>query len=304
MAESLTAGPLAPLRTFTNQVTSHLRAARKELTGAAAARFATLLVLHPLDATKVRQQVTSARSHAAIKAATQGPWFKGVIAAAAGHVPYGVITFGVFAALKQRYSEKGNLDPRLTTLLAALSADVVGAFWLVPMETAKLRMQTGVCSSVLSAIRAGGVYNGFVSQVLRDAPFRAMYLVGYEVARSAWREKAGREISGKEGIALGAGVGALVGGLTTPLDVVKSRVMSQRVGAGRAYRGWFSCLRRTVKAEGSSALLRGFAPRVVYMAASVAMFSVAYEYGRRYVKEDVVASRDIDDHRVKRFGRK
>lgn len=281
--------PLEPLRSFARSVTNNINVARQELTSAAVARFSTLLLLHPLDSFKSRVQVTRASSRLAVRASARGPYFAGVPAALLGHVPYGVATFAMFAALKQRLSKREMFNtkngPRNVTVASAVLADMLASLWLVPWETIKLRVQTGVHCNVFHAIRAGGWYNGFGSQIVRDAPFRAIHMIAYDWCRNEYAKRKGRDIKTSEGIVIGAGVGAIVGGVTTPLDVIKTRVMTQRLGYGSCYEGWLQCFARTVKQEGIGGIFRGGLPRVAYMGVSVALFSLAYEASKKCVEK-------------------
>ena len=52
----------------------------------------------------------------------------------------------------------------------------------------------------------------------------------------------------------GALAGAITGVATTPLDVVKTRLMTQ--GATKAYSGVIDCVRKIWQEEGSAAFLR------------------------------------------------
>ena len=69
---------------------------------------------------------------------------------------------------------------------------------------------------------------------------------------------------------------ALAGGATTPLDVVKTRLMTQSGGV-RRFRGWWDCLRATVAEEGAGALLRGLRPRVLWLGIGGAVFMGSFE---------------------------
>lgn len=52
----------------------------------------------------------------------------------------------------------------------------------------------------------------------------------------------------------GAGAGVVTAICTTPLDVLKTRLMTQ--GAKKTYSGPFDCLSRILKEEGASALFK------------------------------------------------
>lgn len=55
-------------------------------------------------------------------------------------------------------------------------------------------------------------------------------------------------------VSAGAGAGMVTAICTTPLDVLKTRLMTQ--GAKKTYTGPFDCLSRILKEEGASALFK------------------------------------------------
>lgn len=64
--------------------------------------------------------------------------------------------------------------------------------------------------------------------------------------------------------------GAITGAMTTPLDVVKTRLMVQ--GSANQYKGIFDCARTIAKEEGTRALLKGIGPRVLWIGVGGAIF--------------------------------
>lgn len=277
-------GPLSPIRNIFRDIHSTVKTYRPELLTSATARLISILVLNPLDAAKSRLQVSTASSPLALRAVRSGnplaidsvrsggaSPFAGVFAAMLAHSPGSVLAFVAYASLKSRFS----------ALSAAAAADAMVALWLAPFEAAKLRVQTGMAENLMGGLGKGGVFMGLGAQIVRDVPFRLMHLIAYDRVSSWWKNRKGREVGVRDGAALGAVIGAVVGGITTPLDVIKTRVMSQMPGPGKAYEGWVACARRTVTIEGVGGMFRGVGQRVVYMAASVALFSAAYEVTKK-----------------------
>lgn len=270
-------GPLTLVRTTLNELQAILRANQPELLSSATARVLTILALNPLDVTKSRLQMTTATSPLALRAIRMGSPMSGVLAAMLAHVPGGILAYVAYARLK---------SSKLSMYGAMMMADVINALWLTPLEAAKVRVQTRVVCHWMGGLGGGWkLWMGLGAQIARDVPFRVMHLMMYDRLSEGWRERKGEEVGVRDGAVLGAIVGALVGAVTTPLDVIKTRVMSQRPGYGRAYEGWLACARRTWKVEGPSGLCRGMGQRVVYLSASVALFSVAYEMAKQFWKE-------------------
>ena len=163
---------------------------------------------------------------------------------------------------------------------------------------------------------AAGLFAGFGSFLLRDLPFDAIEFASYEQLKLAWcalaaapsstaprpaappggtdpeEEKAARgegertrrPLKQHESAVLGAVAGMVTGAVTTPLDVVKTRLMTQGaewggtgIGDGRRYRGVADCVARMVREEGVSSLLKGIQPRVTFIGIGGGVFFFALE---------------------------
>lgn len=82
------------------------------------------------------------------------------------------------------------------------------------------------------------------------------------------------ELSALEAAACGAVAGSLSAAITSPLDRIKTIMMTD----GATYGGSVvSCASKILQEEGIRGLTTGLVPRVVYIAPSVAIFFVAYE---------------------------
>ena len=122
-------------------------------------------------------------------------------------------------------------------------------------EVGKWRRQTGQFTSerggvwqiaVVEGI-AGGLFAGFGSFSLRDLPVDAIEFASYEQMKITWSSVSGgseNEIKQHESAAIGAVAGMLTGAVTTPLDVVKTRLMTQggMKGETRYYKGVMDCV--------------------------------------------------------------
>ena len=119
--------------------------------------------------------------------------------------------------------------------------------------------------------------------MIRDIPFAALQFTLYDaMKRRAWAAHARGGAEGRphwlEMLLYQSTSAALAGGLTTPLDVVKTRLMTQAGGSGvRKYRGWWDCLRTIRAEEGSGALLNGLRPRVLWLGIGGAVFMGSFE---------------------------
>eukprot|EP00624_Nannochloropsis_granulata_P007416 evm.model.NODE_7599_length_6475_cov_53.327721.1 len=211
-----------------------------------------------------------------------------------GSIPAVSIYFGVYQAVKKALLQA--LPPTLgwTLLGVAASAgmgNTVASVFRVPYEVVKQRLQAGMYSSTGEALRTmyrteGGLgaffgSSGVASQIMRDVPYAIVTLLTYESlrrARAAARRKAG---GGKvstpfEDSMMGAfagGVGSLV---SNPMDVVKTRVMTQP----GLYPTVWSAVRKLWADEGAAAFLKGTAPRLLHKVPANAIFFATYEIFR------------------------
>ena len=80
----------------------------------------------------------------------------------------------------------------------------------------------------------------------------------------------------------------LTGAVTTPLDVVKTRLMTQggMKGETRYYKGVMDCVTRTVAEEGWIALLKGISPRVTFIGLGGGVFFFVLEGAKKALGVD------------------
>jgi solute carrier family 25 S-adenosylmethionine transporter 26 len=82
---------------------------------------------------------------------------------------------------------------------------------------------------------------------------------------------------------IGAFAGAVTGVLTTPLDVIKTRLMVQ--GSGTQYKGVSDCIKTIIREEGSSALWKGMGPRVLWIGIGGSIFFGVLEKTKQILSE-------------------
>ena len=78
--------------------------------------------------------------------------------------------------------------------------------------------------------------------------------------------------------------GAIAAAVTTPLDVVKTRLMLKVDKHGREYKGLVSTFRRIVAEEGAATLLSGIVPRVFWISIGGAFFLGGYQAAERQLR--------------------
>jgi len=252
------------------------------------ARGTAVGALFPIDTIKTKMQVGQKVS---LALPDLGQYFKGFRLALLGQIPYGMLVFGSYETAKAKIFEKhpewqDSYTTKIPVFVAcACLGDTLGAIWLTPSESVKQRLQAGSGTSAVAVIKSmyakGGIkgfYNGLTGLLARDLPYRAMQLPMYEVARDLYTEKycLGRDIQPYEAMILGASVGMIAAGLTTPFDVVKSRMM---VGSASG-KGVSVILKEIYTEAGLRGIFNGAQQRVGYLGLNNAIFFNVYEYAR------------------------
>jgi len=263
--------------------------------------------LYPIDTIKTRLQAMKGTPTGSLGAKLKllrgkGSMYSGLMGNLAGVIPATAIFFGVYEPVKEKLLDPASRIPQwLAHTCAAASGALSASLVRVPTEVVKSRMQMGQFPSPLVALRSiiksegvGGIYAGFGSFIVRDLAFDIIEFVSYEQMKEAYLRKKNSarrvnasakldsdsnlnelKLSAFEGSVIGAVAGALTGTLTTPFDVIKTRLMLQ--GANKVYKGAFDCTLKMVTEEGAMALFKGVGPRVTWISIGGAVFFGALE---------------------------
>lgn len=99
--------------------------------------------------------------------------------------------------------------------------------------------------------------------------------------RRAATDKSPLELSALESAACGAVAGSISAAVTSPLDRIKTLLMTDGAANGGSV---VACAAKIFQDEGLAGFTTGLVPRVVYIAPSVALFFVAYETCQQKLK--------------------
>jgi len=260
----------------------------RELAGhCASGAFAGCVVeaaFYPLDTVKTRLQ---ARRHGERVALFRG-LYRGIGGNLVGVAPATALFFAAYEPMKAalasgRDDGGGGGRDVVAHLAAGAVAGLVSSVVRVPTEVIKTRRQVGASAgaslrSIVAANGVAGLYVGCGSFLLRDLPFDAIEFAGYESMKTAWATLYSKsDVNGAEAAGIGAVAGAFAGALTTPLDVVKTRLMTSSPGT---YRGVMHCVQKTVSEEGALAMFKGIQPRVLWIGLGGGCFFSALETAR------------------------
>ncbi|EMS68458.1 Putative mitochondrial carrier protein PET8 [Triticum urartu] len=245
--------------------------------------------LYPIDTIKTRLQSRYEKSYSflnvnglqAARAGSQIQWkglYSGLGGNLVGVLPASALFVGIYEPTKRKLLD---MFPENLSAVAHLTAGAVGGLGAslirVPTEVVKQRMQTGQFRTAPDAVRLivakegfRGLFAGYGSFLLRDLPFDAIQFCIYEQLRIGYKLMAKRELKDPENALIGAFAGAITGAITTPLDVLKTRLMVQ--GQTKQYSGIVSCAKTILREEGPGAFLKGIEPRVLWIGIGGSIF--------------------------------
>ena len=271
------------------------------------------VVLQPFDTVKTVQQMNSFQS-GILATASQIVHRRGLLGLWAGA---GITVFGSMPSVAVYFSTFNNCKGRLANMLpahyrplaiaiAAMIANSIACVLRVPYEVLKHRMQMERHATLGAAIAFSmreegifGMFNGgkLAIQVLRDVPYAMITAVCYESLQGMMNNRMDRLSQRSSGVlassqhsavvqrrrtAQDAICGSIAGAvsitLTTPLDVVKTRLMS----GGNQY-GYFTvtdAVTRMLREEGWGALTLGMSSRLLHKIPANGLFYLCYEVFR------------------------
>lgn len=243
------------------------------------------LVMFPLDTLKTRQQavVGTVEAAAATQPAKLKGMYRGSLSGMLGSAVADALYFGTYEPTKQALlrtlPEQFNF---VAHTVAAASSSLLAAFLRAPSEVVKQRLQTGQFETPIRAVRSivrhhgpSGLYAGLSPLLLRDVPFNAIEFGVYEQLKLVFARTYRRPPATHESSVIGAVAGAITGTVTTPFDVLKTRLMVAPLG-GR-YRNIMHATRTIVAEEGVGALFRGLGPRLLWISLGGSIFFGALE---------------------------
>lgn len=124
------------------------------------------------------------------------------------------------------------------------------------------------------------LYRGAGITIAREIPFTVLQFTAWEGMKETYAKRVGVEqVPASTSAGFGSVAGAVAAGLTTPLDVVKTRVMLARKGGrGEARVRVKEVVREIVREEGLGAFWKGIGPRVAWIGIGGAVFLGSYQW--------------------------
>lgn len=177
-------------------------------------------------------------------------------------------------------------------MLAASLGEIAACAVRVPTEVVKQRAQAkqhptslAALISILGQRKTHGLahvwkelYRGWGITVVREVPFTVIQFPLWEgMKKWSLRQRTGsnrpKDVTGFESALFGSISGAIAAGLTTPLDVLKTRMMLARERESMA-----DMARKILSEEGGRVFFSGIGPRTMWISIGGAVFLGSYQW--------------------------
>lgn len=182
----------------------------------------------------------------------------------------------------------GNAAEPLTHMVAASLGEIAACMVRVPTEVVKQRAQASQHASSLESLKyilsqrhTKGLtglwmelYRGWSITIMREVPFTVIQFPLWEGLKEWKRRKSGTDkVGAGESAVFGSISGAVAAAVTTPLDVLKTRMMLAREKVKV-----LPLLRQILRDSGPGAFFAGIGPRVFWISAGGAIFLGSYQW--------------------------
>uniref|UniRef100_A0A5B6ZI21 Putative Mitochondrial substrate carrier family protein isoform 1 n=1 Tax=Davidia involucrata TaxID=16924 RepID=A0A5B6ZI21_DAVIN len=261
---------------------------KSALAGGLSCALSTSL-MYPMDTIKTRVQASTLTFPEIISKLPEigvRGLYRGSIPAILGQFSSHGLRTGIFEASKLVLI---NVAPTLPDIqvqsVASFCSTFLGTAVRIPCEVLKQRLQAGIFDNVGEAIVGTwhqdglkGFFRGTGATLCREVPFYVAGMGLYAESKKVVQQLLGRDLEPWETIAVGALSGGLAAVVTTPFDVMKTRMMTAPQGRHVSMSMVaFSILHH----EGPLGLFKGAVPRFFWIAPLGAMNFAGYELARK-----------------------
>lgn len=175
-------------------------------------------------------------------------------------------------------------------VLAGGTAGMCQVIFTNPLEIVKIRLQVqGEMAKSSGAPRRSamwivrnlgivGLYKGASACLLRDVPFSAIYFPAYShLKRDYFGESQNKKLGVVQLLTAGAIAGMPAAYLTTPCDVIKTRLQVEARKGEQTYNGLWSSAKTIMKQEGFKAFFKGGPARILRSSPQFGFTLAGYE---------------------------
>lgn len=273
----------------------------------------TYVCLYPLDTIKTKLQAKGAKEmydgafDAIVKTfKSKGilGFYSGVSAVIVGSTFSSAVYFGTCEFGKSILSKIEYPDVLIPPTAGAMG-NIISSAIMVPKELITQRMQTGakgrsweVLLRILEKDGFFGLYAGYSATLLRNLPAGVLSYSSFEYLKAAVLSRTKQaNLEPFQSVCCGALAGAISACLTTPLDVVKTRLMTQvrKDAVDKVAGGVSATLKQILKEEGWVGFTHGMGPRVLHSACFSALGYFAFETARLTILHHYLRGKELQE---------
>lgn len=234
----------------------------KRLVAGGSGRALAQMMLYPVDALRTLAQTRDGRTLADVGMASL---VRGSATTSLFALGMGSLQFGIFGVCRER-----GIPALWASALGAAGSCIIS----VPQEVIKQRLVTKIYPSFTVAVKSiaqaegiRGFYEAWRPTMARNVPFVMTTFTTMDLLQTSLlrRHPDKKSLSTLETVGIGVVSAFVAGVITNPMDVVKTRLMTQAASQQVPYSSALDCLVTVVRTEGVGKLYAGFRQRSVYM---------------------------------------
>ena len=248
-----------------------------------ASRAVAQMTLYPIDALRTLAQTRDGKTLADVGV---GALVRGSATTSMFALFMGSIQFSVFGACRDK------IGPFFASILGAASSCIVS----VPQEVIKQRLVAGIYPSFRVAVSSiakeqgiRGFYSAWRPTMARNVPFVMTTFTAMDLIKSfrLKRQPGKEELSVLENVFTGMSAALVAGCITQPVDVIKTRMMTQAASNQVPYSSALDCFLTILRTEGPAKFYAGFKQRSTYMCLLWGMtFALNGQFQKRLDREN------------------
>lgn len=225
--------------------------------------------------------------------------YRGLVPQLIGVAPEKAIKLTVNDLVRDKLTDKKGNIALSSEIIAGCCAGGSQVIFTNPLEIVKIRLQvagelaTAQKPSALMVVKdlgLLGLYKGVRACLLRDVPFSAIYFPVYAHSKRLLADENGYN-SALSLLIAGAIGGVPAASLTTPADVIKTRLQVAARAGQTTYNGVFDAARKIWQEEGTKAFWKGAPARVFRSSPQFGVTLVTYEILQRLFYVDFGGNR-------------
>lgn len=215
--------------------------------------------------------------------------YRGIPAILLAAIPSHAVYFATYEFCKEKFGANAKGHTPMRTAAAGACAVSAHDAIITPLDVVKQRLQvfnsryTGIQHCVNDIMKQEGLsafYISYPTTVLMNIPFMSVHFACYESFKLVFSDEHGHHGPVQEMFAGGL-AGAAGGFVSTPFDVVKTRIQTKET---KGNVGPITVCKEIMKEEGIMGFSRGMQARVLYFIPSAAICWTTYETMKKILK--------------------